>query len=133
MLTLISVWKLRDGCPAELAQALQDVAAKVREAEPRTLGYSVHLAAAAPLGPDRQVLVPPPPPVPGPDQSEVVFFEIYADARAFEEHVNGPVFTAFRQANLRFFHEDPANAGWPLTVNTYLDRQSGFFRHGASE
>ncbi len=128
MLTLISVWKLRDGCPGKLAEALQDMAAAVREAEPGTLCYSVHLAAAAPLGPDRHALVPQPPPVPGRDQNEVTFFEVYADARAFDAHVNGPTFTAFLQANLQFFQEDPAQAGWPLTVTTFLERRSAFFR-----
>lgn len=128
MLTLISVWKLRNGCPTELVQALHDVAATVRKAEPDTLGYSVHLVAPAPLGPDRHALVPPPSPIPGSDQGEVVFFEIYAGSAAFDAHVNGAVFTAFRQANMQFFEEDPANPGWPVTVNTYLDRQSAFFR-----
>lgn len=132
MITLISKWKLRNGVPNALAAALRDVAATVQAEEPRTLVYSVHLSAPSPLGPDREPLDPPPNFLPCDQQTEVVFFEVYVDADAFAAHVNGPVFTAFRKANIQYFYEDPANPGWPNTETPFIERQSAFFRSDAN-
>jgi quinol monooxygenase YgiN len=133
MITLISKWKLRNGMPPELAEALRDVATIVQAQEPGTLVYSVHLSAASPLCADRNPLHPPPTGVPPELQTEVIFFEVYADADAFAAHVNGPIFTSFRTANIQYFYEDPANPGWPNTDTPFLERLAAFFRPEANQ
>lgn len=131
MITLISRWKLRNGCPPALATALRGVAAKVLAQEPGTLVYSVHLSDRPPLGHDHQPLDPPAKPLPRDQQTEVVFFEVYKDAAAFAAHVNGSAFAAFRKANLKYFYENPDNPGSPHTDTSFFDRQSAFFRPDA--
>jgi hypothetical protein len=132
MISLISRWKLKNGCPAELLHALKRVAAEVKASEPDTLLYSVHLTAQSPLNASRQPIEPPVAPVALEEQAEVVFFEVYRDADAFARHVNGEVFTRFREDNIRYFYEDSANPGWPNTVTEFLDRKSAFFRMKAA-
>jgi hypothetical protein len=52
MIALFSRWKLKDGCPPELAAALEELAARVKRGEPGTLLYSVSLPAPhPPIGP----------------------------------------------------------------------------------
>jgi hypothetical protein len=55
------------------------------------------------------------------DVSEIVFVESYADVSAFKAHLNGPLFTAFREQNLQYFKEDPTKPGWPITQTVFLD------------
>lgn len=128
MITLISRWTLRDGCSPELAAVLEDLAAQVEAAEPRTLAYSVHLAAPSPLGGDQLPLVPQPSPIDLAQQTEVVFFEVYADAQAFSDHVRGPTFQAFLAAHRSAFYADPSNPDMPHADTTFYARESAFFR-----
>lgn len=121
MVSLISRWKLKNGCSDALKDALQGLAAKVKEHEPGTLGYAVHLDAPSLLGTSDNK------PIPGPQQKEVVFFEAYRDSKAFHEHVNGTVFTAFLDQWRDQFRIDP-KSGWPETETTFLARESAFFR-----
>ena len=132
MIALESRWQLLDGCPPELDEALKAVAPTVMDAEPNTLVYSVHLEAKFPLNSDFKPADPPPPPIPLSSQKEVIFFEVYADAQAFADHINGPVFTKFRTENIQYFQEDPNSPGWPVTKNTFFERESAFFRPEAN-
>jgi len=133
MITLISRWKLRNGCPPELHKALQMVAEQVKACEPGTLMYSVHLPALSPLDTSLQPHQPPLPFIAMEQQTEVVFVEIYKDADAFTRHVNGATFTRFRKRNIRHFYEDPVKPGWPVTITQFLDRQSAFIRNAATD
>lgn len=131
MITLISKWKLKNGVPPDILANLTAVASKVEQSEPGTLMYLVNLPALSPLDKNRQPQCPPPKPIPPAEQKEVVFMEIYRDAQAFSDHVNGPVFTAFRKANIQYFQEDPNSPGWPLTDTDFLGRESAFIRAAA--
>jgi hypothetical protein len=89
---------------------------KVQISEPGTLTYLVH----RPLRtyPGLQSL----PPV---DPLSVLFFEVYQDANAFSEHVNGPVFTGFVAQYGDLFVS--AN-GKPYTTVEFLTTRAGFTR-----
>ena len=128
MITLISRWKLRNGCSPELALALTRLASAVEASEPQTLAYSAHLAARAPLAGDQVPLDPSPEPIALADQVEVVFFEVYADAQAFSDHVRGPAFQAFLDAHRDDFYSDPDNPQMPHATTTFYERESAFFR-----
>ncbi len=128
MITLISKWKLRNGMQPQLAQALNEAVTNVLAQEPGTLVYSVHLSATPPLSVDRKQPHPPPAEIALEQQSELVFFEVYADADAFATHINGPIFTRFRDENIQYFYENPTRPGRPNTDTVFLDRQAAFFR-----
>lgn len=121
MLALVSRWKLKNGCPPELAEGVQGLIAAVRENEPGTLVYAVNLPAPHPP-------IGPPPdygyvegieskPVPA---TELVFFEVYRDARAFSEHLRGAIATFMR--DYRHHFATPWQ-GHPRPEVTYLDPQ----------
>ncbi|RMS40373.1 hypothetical protein ALP66_00049 [Pseudomonas amygdali pv. photiniae] len=129
MITLISRWQLLDGCPTELKRELDSLADKVKKAEPDTLMYLVNLPAPGPLDASNKPIEPPPSLIPLAAQNEVVFLEIYKDEVAFSRHVNGPVFQAFLKGYSKYFKQNPEKPGWPVTLNTPLDRVSGFIRN----
>ncbi|MCM8535778.1 MAG: antibiotic biosynthesis monooxygenase [Lentisphaeraceae bacterium] len=120
MVSLISKWQLKDGCPKDLQKLLIDIAPKVKDSEDGTLMYSVHLTAKEPSDSASSCDLE--------KQTEVTFFEIYKDAEAFTLHVNGPVFTTFRKESLQYFKEDPNNKGWPITQTEFLNIESQFIR-----
>ena len=120
MIGLISRWKLKNGCPPPFAAALEALTAAVRDTEPGTLVYSVHLPGPhPPIGPPPDYGVDHDPdlaqPVPA---THVVFFEVYRDAEAYSEHLRGAV-TEFMRANRDFF--DTPWQGHPRPETTYLD------------
>ncbi|KJZ51351.1 MULTISPECIES: putative quinol monooxygenase [Pseudomonas] len=131
MITLISRWELLDGCPLDLKQALDGLAERVREKEPDTWMYMVHLQAPAPLDADNNPIEPPLPAIPLAQQTEVTFVEIYKDESAFSRHVKGSVFQSFLKEYSHYFKQDPARPGWPATLNTTLARVSGVIRDAA--
>lgn len=133
MISLISKWQLRNGCPRALHDALRAVAEQVKKTEQDTWMYSVHLPGRPPLNGRRQPYDPPLAPISMQQQTEVVFFEIYKDANAFSAHVNGDVFTRFRTQNINYFYENPDNPGWPLTQTQFLERESAFIRKAAKK
>ncbi len=106
----------------------QVVTIQVKKVECDTLMYMVHLPARSPLDQGR---VQPPSSIPLPEQTEVVFVEIYKSAEAFKDHLNGVPFTEFRKQNMQYFCEDPQNPGWPDAKTEFLDRQSAFIREEA--
>ncbi|HEX5726781.1 MAG TPA: antibiotic biosynthesis monooxygenase family protein [Longimicrobiaceae bacterium] len=131
MVTLISRWKLRDGCPPELADTLRQLAAVVQAQEPGTLAYVVHLGAPDPLAADGAPRQPPAPPYAPAQQTEVVFVEMYRDAEAFSAHLAGDAFKGFVSRNLQHFYEDPETPGRPNAVTVFLERESAFIRPDA--
>jgi len=128
MISLISKWKLKNGCPVELVEELKQLAHKVEESEEGTLMYIVNLQAASPLGTDSNPVVPGPAEIPPEKQTEVIFIEAYRDATAFNEHIKGQVFTEFKNKTLKYFQPDPESKDWPLTETEFLTRQSDFIR-----
>ncbi len=121
MLALVSRWKLKNGCPPELADGVQALIAAVREKEKGTLVYTVSLPAPHPP-------IGPPPdyeyvegiesqPVPA---TELVFFEVYRDPQAFSEHLRGPIAEFMRDHR---HHFATPWQGHPRPEVTYLDPQ----------
>ena len=129
MISLISVWNLKKGCPPELEEEIKILAGKVKKAEADTLMYEVNLQAPFPTDSNFNPLVPPPDPIPLNKQKNITFIEVYKNVEAFSKHVQGEVFTKFRVEFLKYFEEDPTQPGWPVTETTFLDEQSGFIRN----
>jgi len=125
--SLVSRWQLLDGCPPELFHELNELADKVKK-EPGTLMYLVNLQAAEPLNSENQPIVPQPSELPLAQQTEVVFIETYKNSQAFSDHVNGEIFTQFKNKTLQYFKPDPINKNWPLTKTEFLTRRSGFIK-----
>jgi predicted enzyme related to lactoylglutathione lyase/quinol monooxygenase YgiN len=118
--SLISRWFLRPGAEDAGWAALRELASAVFVNEPDTLTYLVH----APLTVDpRLQSLPPVGPL------SVEFFEVYRDARAFLNHVNGPVFTRFAQTYGALF---VASDGRPFTTVEFMTARAGFSRPGAT-
>ncbi len=125
---LISRWKLKDGLDEDLLQTLRELAANVEASEEGTLMYRIHLEAGFPLDSKADPQDPAAQAIPLSEQKEVIFVEVYEDAEAFSRHVKGDVFNKFRSSTAKYFQPDPKKGGWPVTVTTFLDLQSGFVR-----
>jgi uncharacterized protein len=127
MIALFSRWKLKAGCPPELSAALEHLATAVRDREPGTLLYSVHLPAhCPPIGPPPEYAVSHDPSAVGSaERNELVFFEVYRDAEAFSEHLRGSVRDFMRDYRHHFF---TPWQGHPRPEVVYLDPQSLFVR-----
>jgi quinol monooxygenase YgiN len=123
MIALLSRWKLKNGCPPEFASALENLASAVRDREPGTLVYAIHLPAPCPpIGPPPDYAVSDDPEVVGSvDRNELVFFEVYRDAGAFSEHLRGAV-RDFMRENRHYFHTPWQ--GHPRPQVVYLEPQS---------
>jgi quinol monooxygenase YgiN len=126
MITLISQWSVRADISDDewnaLLKNLQTLAGTVEAAEPDTLVYRVHTAAADPRNGD------------SPDTAEarqyVTFYEVYRSAESFQVHLNGQPFNDFLRDNIQYFEENPDRKNYPLTKTTFLQKQSGYFREG---
>lgn len=122
MLALVSRWKLKNGCPPELAEAVRELTAAVRENEPGTLVYAVTLPAPHPnIGPPPDYAY-----VDGIEKkpveaAELVFLEVYRDERAFSEHLRGPVVEFMKRVR---HHFATPWQGHPRPEVTYLDPQT---------
>lgn len=124
MIALVSRWKLKNGCPAEMMAGLQELSASVKRDEPGTLLFSVNVPTGnPPIGPppeyavdkavsDAEWKIAPD------KQSEIVFFEVYRDAEAFGKHLSGP-FADFLKTYRHFF-QTPWQ-GHPRPETIYLD------------
>ena len=128
MITLVSRWELLDGCPPALTCELDGLADKVKSAEPDTLAYLVYLQAPGPLDANGKPIDPPPAPIPMTEQTSVTFVEVYADACAFNHHLEGAVFQTFLKDFGKYFKQDPQHPGWPITQNGSYSNASGFIR-----
>lgn len=122
MITLIAKWWITPGRETVVIPALQRLADAVR-AEPGTLLYLVHL-------PDYTIPAPGSEPVPRP--GEVVFMEGYADWAAFQAHLAGTAFTAFKRDFGAMFVQGHGAAGasgpQPFIQVEFLERVAGFAR-----
>ncbi len=128
MISLISKWQLKNGCDEDLKHALDKLAKEVYEHEADTLRYEINLSALFPLNTQNEPAQPPVASIPLAEQQQVIFVEHYKNAKAFAEHMNGPVFTKFRNKYLCHFYEDPSQAGWPATDTIFLEYEAGFDR-----
>ncbi len=122
MITFISKWKLKNGCPPELIKALEELTESTRH-EPGVLVYLVNLQALFPIDSSGNPLCPPPPPIPLNNQTEIIFIESYSSVEAFSEHLKSPTLNNFLENNLRYFDEDPQNPGSPKTEIQFLDQR----------
>jgi len=121
-ISLVSRWTIRAGCEPAARKALNAMAQAVRENEAGTLIYTVHLPTRAA---DPRLIS-----VPVPCAEEVLFFEMYRDANAFEAHVNGPIFQTFlKESGALFVAASGASA--PFIQVEFLERLAGFVRDGA--
>lgn len=100
---------------------------QVKQAEPGTLMYLIHLQAPEVLDAENNPIEPPPPPIPLEKQKEVIFLEIYEDEVAFSRHVNGNVFQSFLKEYVKYFKPNTKRTGWPITNNEMFDRLAGCF------
>lgn len=132
MIALFSRWKLKDGCPPELAAEIEALTAAVRAQEPGALVYTVSLPGPhPPIGPPPEYAVSDDPSVLHPvPQSELCFFEVYRDAEAFSQHLRGAA-REFLKDNAHFF-ETPWQ-GHPRPEVTYLDPRSMVVREAVEE
>jgi len=128
MISLISKWKLKNGCNDELINALTELTVQVELNELNTLSYNVHIGARNPLNERNLPLVPADKSIANEAQTEIVFYERYTDAKAFSEHVSGPIFNTFRTNFIHCFYQDPDKSGWPQTDNTFLELEASFTR-----
>jgi predicted enzyme related to lactoylglutathione lyase/quinol monooxygenase YgiN len=113
--SLISRWFVKPGCGDAALKALTHAANEVRDHEPGTLTYRVHVEHK---GDGLQSL----PPV---DPLSILFFEVYRDADAFRDHLNGPVFTGFVRDHGHLFVQA---GGKPYTTVDFLSLHAGFTR-----
>lgn len=124
MISLIAKWWIAPGKEETVVPALKRLAGEARS-EPGTLLYLVHL-------PD--FTTPSPGSEPAPRPGEVVFVEGYADWGAFQAHLTGPAFTAFKRDFGAMFVQSHAAAGssgpQPFVQVEFLTRVGGFVRAG---
>lgn len=102
MIALMSRWKLADGFPKSLEAAVDELVQAVKRDEPDTMVFCTALPGKhPPIGPPPEYAIaedlePPPP------QDELVFFEVYADAAAYQKHLLGAA-KEFRHRQRHFF------------------------------
>ena len=131
MLALVSRWKLKDGCPPELAEAIQELTAAVRDREPGTLVYSVNLPAPhPPIGPPPDYAYVEGIDTPPVKAAELVFFEVYRDGQAFSEHLRGPIADFMKR--FRHYFATPWQ-GHPRPEVQYLDPRGLLVRETAAD
>lgn len=112
--SLISRWFVKPGCGKKALAALRRAADEVQAREPGTLTYRVHVQYTGKL----QSLPPA-------DPLSILFFEVYRDAEAFGDHLNGPVFTGFVRDHGHLFLQA---GGKPYTTVDFLTLHAGFTR-----
>jgi predicted enzyme related to lactoylglutathione lyase/quinol monooxygenase YgiN len=112
--SLISRWFVKPGCGKKALAALRRAAEEVEAREPHTLTYRVHVQYAGDLQP-----------LPPVDPLSILFFEVYRDAQAFDDHLNGPVFTTFVRDHGHLFVQA---GGKPYTTVDFLTLHAGFTR-----
>jgi predicted enzyme related to lactoylglutathione lyase/quinol monooxygenase YgiN len=117
---LISKWIFRKGREKEGLAALEKLATEVLANEPGTLMYRVHTPVV-----DRRDL---PDSLPASVPQEVVFYETYANAQAFTDHVKGPLFTRFVEKHGALFLGPSDTPGKPFIQVQFLELQTGFTR-----
>lgn len=123
MLSLIATWTLQPGHEKAGLAALKRLAKKVLAQEPGTLAYLVHSP-----DPDMDSL-------PRVAPQQVLFFEVYADKKAFLAHVSGPLYQDFVKRHKDLFlcttvtSSDGEAVRSPFVNVQFLKRQAGFLRN----
>jgi predicted enzyme related to lactoylglutathione lyase/quinol monooxygenase YgiN len=113
--SLISRWFVKPGCGEAALKALTHAANEVRAREPGTLTYRVHVQHSG----DKLQSLPPVDPL------SILFFEVYRDAQAFRDHLDGPTFTGFVRDHGHLFLQA---GGGPYTTVDFLTLHAGFTR-----
>jgi uncharacterized protein len=119
MISLTAQWTFLPGQEARGLRALKRLAREVLAQEPGTLVYLLHTPDA------KRGSLPPPSP------QTLLFFEVYADEKAFLAHVNGPLFTGFLKRYRDCFvapFTPPGQEPSPFMVLQFLKREAGFVR-----
>ena len=116
MYPLISIWTILPGNEEKVINALKALATEVEQTQAGTLAYLVHT-------PDMTQAS-----LPTPYAGQVVFFEIYKDKGAFDEHVASQAFTDFVSNYGPLFLSTPK--GGPYNSVEFLTHQAGFIRPG---
>ena len=131
MFALLTRWKLKQQCPPELLEKLNDLCAKVLKNEPGTLAYAISLPGSfPPIGPAPEYEVfNISEPIKNTPEDELIFFEVYENPEAYSEHLKG-VSTLFIQENIRYF-KTPWQ-GYPRPEVTHLNPQTFLFREALS-
>jgi quinol monooxygenase YgiN len=123
--TIIARWTIARGREAAARTALTRLAKQVRAREPGTLLYVVFV-------PDMTELS-----LPTASPLEVVFVEGYRNKAAFLAHLNGPVFTRFKEQHQGLFlcttvtGQDGTPVESPFVLVQNLRRLGGFVRPAA--
>jgi len=125
MFTIIARWTIVHGREAAARTALTRLAKQVRSKEPDTLLYVVFVPDLAELS------------LPTASPLEVVFVEGYRNKAAFLAHLNGPVFTQFKEKHQGLFlcttvtGQDGKPVESPFVLVQNLRRLGGFVRPAA--
>lgn len=119
-LHLTSEWFIVPGKEQEVHHAIPHLVAQVRATEPDTLAYMVHHPRA-----DSASLQSLPPA----DRNSLLFFEIYRNEAAFEQHLQGKAFNDFVSQHGDLFIQ---SNGKPFTFVEFLHMEGGFIRDGAT-
>ena len=127
MISLISTWPLKKGCPDSLVKSLFSLADEVA-LEEGTLQYLVYLQAPFPLDSNSQPLAPPPASIALPDQKTITFFEIYRDSAALSDHIRGTAFINFKASNGEHFIDDAPMQSSQRPNTVILQQLCGFSR-----
>jgi uncharacterized protein len=125
VITLIAKWTIKQGCEAKAISALKVLAEKVVKEE-RTLIYLCHTPDLSRYecrnNDDIESL-------PTPSAQEVIFFEQYADEKAFCDHINSKTFQDFVKRHGKLFL---ASNGKPFVLIQFLNKEAGFIRKEAA-
>ena len=113
-ISLVSQWFPKAAHVDELRGALGSLAERVQQQEAGTLTYLVHMPIS---GDPRLVSLPPA------DGPAILFFETYADADAFQAHLNGAAFTEFVARYGDYF---AGAGGKPTATVMFLECVAGF-------
>lgn len=116
MLSIIAKWWIVPGRETEAVLALDELADSVEKNEPFTTMYLIHTTVAEGSRPT-------------PPANEVVFVSGWPDRAAFEEHLDGPVFSQWIAKYLDLFLTD--DSGALFVTAEFLDRRAGYVRPAA--
>ncbi len=116
MYPLISIWTILPGNKTKVLDALKQLAATVEETQAGTLAYLVHTPNMSQAS------------LPTPYGDTVVFFEIYKDKAAFDEHVASKAFVAFVADYGSLFLS--TEKGGPYNSVEFLTHHAGYIRPG---
>jgi quinol monooxygenase YgiN len=121
MYPLIAKWTILPGNEKKAVAALKKLAKDVKQQEPGTLLYMVHV----PNFKEKSLPTPP--------AGEVVFFEIYKDQAAFLKHVGGSIFTNFVKQYGKLFLNDFSATPQVYMSTEVLTQLAGFARSSLSK